>query len=152
MGATEGLQATPVRGAQRRLQAARLVRLLSPAALSLGGFASAELRVRLRDGLWRPDVSVALDELPVDGISHRAPVLVVELGPGAGPGRWLRAGAKAVWVIGDHSAQVHTAGAPPRDLRPPEDLFVPGLAALSLPVVVAWPTPARPGVGLRAVR
>lgn len=143
MAGSLAVRSTQPGWAQRRLRAARLARLLSPAALALGGFTSIELRIRLpAEGLCRPDVSVVLADPPVDGVADSAPALVIEFAPATRPWRWLEAGAAAVWVLGADNAHVYTVAAPVQTVAPPELLAVPGLPALTLPVALASPPPA----------
>jgi hypothetical protein len=122
----------------RRVRAAALCLRLWPAAEALGGFASAQLSVRVPPFVdARPDVAVALTDPPRDGRLRVAPVLVVLLGPGgpAAPERWLAAGVAAVWVRHDDGAVEWPRR---RARRVPADgvLHVPRHPALSVPAAV----------------
>jgi len=128
----------PQRSTARRVRAAAVCLRLWPAAAALGGFASAQLRVRVPPFVDdRPDVAVALSDPPADGRLRVAPLLVVLLAPGgpAAPERWLAAGAAAVWVRHDGGAAEWTRR---RARRVPADgvLHVPHHPALSVPAAV----------------
>jgi hypothetical protein len=96
----------------RRLLAARLVRLLQPAAVACGAFASAEVTVRLGGVHLRPAAAVAPDPPPPDGLLRAPPLLVAELAwPSPGPvdpAAWLERGVRTVWVIAEGTATIWT--------------------------------------------
>jgi hypothetical protein len=120
----------------RRQRATLVAARLLPAARTLGGFVSTQLRVTVPpfvDG--RPDVAVALTDPPPDGHAIAAPVLVVLLAghATAGPERWLAAGSSAVWVVHAETATEWTRRRV-RTRHPDDLLKVPRRPALSLPV------------------
>lgn len=119
-------------------RALRLARLLAASVGDAGAWVSTELVVRLStnpDSAARPDVAVALDEPPADGVVASAPALVALIDDGD-PDRWLAAGAGAVWVVRRADVIVSAAGAPTQvaDLD----------ARVTVPVIAAAPgvTPA----------
>lgn len=84
----------------RRQHAARLARMLRPAAHVLGGLVSTELIVPFGGRWYRPDVGVLLTgDHPADGVLSCAPPLVVRLGDPLSGEAWLRAGARTVWAL-----------------------------------------------------
>jgi hypothetical protein len=88
------------RHGDRRLRAARIARMLRPAAHLAGGLVSTELAVPYRDAWFRPDVGVLLaPDHPVDGVLNQAPTLVVRLGEPLSAEAWLQAGAGVVWAV-----------------------------------------------------
>jgi hypothetical protein len=90
------------RHSERRQRAARIARMLRPAAHALGGLVSTELIVPYAGRWYRPDVGVVLDaDPPIDGVLGVAPALVVCLGGPLRGADWLRAGAGAVWDCDD---------------------------------------------------
>lgn len=87
------------RHSERRLRAARIARLLRPVTHVMGGLVSTELAVPVRGHWHRPDVGVLLGgDIPLDGVLHRAPMLVVRLGEPVPAAAWVAAGAAAVWA------------------------------------------------------
>lgn len=130
----------------RRVAATRVARLLMPFAGLIGGYVSTELLVALPGGLGHPHVALALGEPPVDGCAADCPALVVLLwdaGRGA-PGRWLEAGACAVWVLAAGDAVQHPPG-------PPGPLMVPGLPAVRLGVAEAVTAAVAPGASVTPI-
>lgn len=116
------------RHAPRRLQAARIARLLLPIVERNGGTVSTEFTVEVGGRWYRPDVGALLDcEPPLDGILARAPELIVSLGGPLSAQAWLDAGAVAVWWASDGAPTVISA----RGDTAPEEGW------LTLP---GWPT------------
>lgn len=82
----------------RRRNAARLARLLRPAAAAAGAWVSAEAAVRVApEQLWHPALVVALGDLPPDGVADSMPLLVVEC-DFERFGRWLEVPRARVWA------------------------------------------------------
>lgn len=122
-----------VQAHDRRVRAASIGLRLQPAAIALGGYASARLRVCVPgQHERRPAAALVPGEPPVDGIATRAPLLVVELAP-ADPARWLALGVCEVWVAGDDALVVHRAGGPAEALGVGDEVAVPRIG-LRLPV------------------
>jgi len=121
------------RHGDRRQRAARIARLLRPAAHVLGGTVSTELTVPYRQQWYRPDVGVVLGpELPLDGVLTRAPSLIVTLGGPLPAEAWLEAGARVVWAVTDDGV-CQLSRTQRRVLRPDQWLEHPGELALRLP-------------------
>ena len=131
------------RHGERRLRAARIARLLRPAAHTAGGLVSTELTVPFRGRWFRPDVGVLLSlEHPVDGVLTRAPTLVVRLGDPLSADAWLQAGADVVWAV--EGGSIWEVSATRRRLVAAEEwLGCPGEPALRLRAceLVGEPTP-----------
>jgi hypothetical protein len=121
------------RHGERRQRAARIARLLRPAAHVLGGLVSTELAVPYRQQWYRPDVGVVLgSQVPLDGVLPRAPSLVVTLGGPLPPDAWLEAGARVVWARTDDGVY-QLSRSERRLLHPDQWLEHPEELALRLP-------------------
>ncbi len=132
--------ARPVAGSARRIRAARIARLLAPAAVALGGWASSELVVRVDapPHRFRPDVTVGFGEPPVDGVTATPPVLVVVLDDDARvAAQWTAVGVEAVWAVADTTVALWQRGRPAVVVGLDAELVVPAWPTLRLPVAVA---------------
>jgi hypothetical protein len=118
----------------RRQRAARVARLLRPAAHVLGGLVSNELTVPFRGCWYRPDVGVVFGpDVPLDGVLARGPSLVVRLGGPLSAREWLDTGARTVWTVDDGGAVSQLTGIRLRHLAAHEWLEHPDEPALRLP-------------------
>jgi hypothetical protein len=96
---------------------------LAPAAWALGGFASAELEVRVgRRPPCRPAAAVVIGPYPLRPVVRAGPLLVVELAPDCAPQRWLVRGVAEVWSVGADGAWVSRRDGPPRWVPAPQPL------------------------------
>lgn len=120
----------------RRLRAVRLARLLLPGAHAAGLYPSAELRLPVDLAVRRPFVCVAAGEPPVDGLLSEPPVLVVELA-GAEAAISLKAGARAVWLLGVDYAELCLPDGRVERRHDGQELRVPGWPSLRLDVTAA---------------
>jgi hypothetical protein len=121
------------RHGDRRQRAARIARLLRPAAHVLGGLVSTELAVPYRRQWYRPDVGVLLGpQIPFDGVLARAPSLVVTLGGPLSADAWLEAGARVVWARTEEGV-CQLSRSERRLLHPDQWLEHPDELALRLP-------------------
>lgn len=131
---------TPVYGTSwqrhgaRRQRAARVARLLRPAAHVLGGLVSTELVVPTCGAWYRPDVGVVLGRhAPLDGVLGRGPSLVVRLGGPLSAEAWLATGASTVWTVDDDGDAWQLTARGLRRLEPRQWLEHPDEPALRLP-------------------
>lgn len=145
------LRRVPAPNDRERTAAARLARLLGPAATALGGWTSTQVVVRFArdpDSAARPAVALCCEPMPPDGVVDAAPLLVALTGrPPAAAHRWLEMGTAAVWLLDDCRVVAVTAtGATVSG--PGGRLAVPGTddapLAVSDVLVAADPVPVRP--------
>jgi hypothetical protein len=111
-------------------EAARVARVLRPAAHRAGAWVSTQARVRLPGVMLWPDVVVSAADVPVDGIVDGVPLVVVEL-TAAGLLRWAGIAGVVVWGIDQGAAVQLVDGA---ITRPERILTVPDAPWLALPV------------------
>ncbi|MPZ88532.1 MAG: hypothetical protein GEU81_10750 [Nitriliruptorales bacterium] len=109
-------------GLRRRVQAARIARILLPGASAAGGFVSTELTVALPEGtVGRPDVAVVCQEPPGNGLVARAPELVVLIDHGGADERraqgWLAMGVPVIWHLAGGALFERTPGLARRWMR-----------------------------------
>ncbi|MPZ72777.1 MAG: hypothetical protein GEU74_06020 [Nitriliruptorales bacterium] len=117
---------------RRRRGAARLARVLRPAADAAGAWVSAEAAVRvIPDQIWEPAVIVSTADLPPDGVVDGPPLVAVELDGGAFD-RWRHVPLATVWAVVDgRVAIVHDTRV--THVQPDAMMTVPGHDWLTLP-------------------
>jgi hypothetical protein len=131
------LRRLPQGPSDRRLRAARIARLLAPAAEAGGGFTTCEVVVRAArnpDSARRPDCCVVLGDPPADGVLDRPPLLVVEFAPAGEPAWYLALGTAAVWLVAGSQVSVHLGSGQAGHLDAGGRASVPGHPRLALPV------------------